>query len=82
MRNYYLSESVQFMVGVGWIEFNKTPAGKLKYCCDNCCLRDTGRCYEVKCSPIERIDSSNGYFTIIPKWRIKAAKKLVRWFGL
>ena len=82
MNNFNLSENQKFMVGIGWVEFNKVSPEKVMCCCYKCCLSDSGRCHQVKCSSIERLDGCNGYFTIIPKWRIKTAKKVLRWFGL
>lgn len=82
MNNFNLSENQKFMVGIGWIEFNPISNRAALKKCDMCCLRNTGRCYDVKCCPVERLDACHGYFTIIPKRRVKTAKKVLHWFGL
>ena len=82
MNNFNLSESHMFLVGIGWIEFVPISDDKILVGCEKCCLRDSGKCHNVKCAAYERLDSRNGYFAIIPKWRIKQVKKLLRWFGV
>ena len=76
------SENHYFIEGVGYIQFCKINDDKLLSACEKCCVKGSERCCSVKCCAHERKDACNGYFVKVPKKRIGAVLRVLKFFGL